>query len=387
MNKHFFLTRDQQFVECELISESAYKRTVKFLEGEQKDKVINVHPKGVSWGSMFPRLFESSVKPDEVFVFKGRALLKKHTLQEDQVLVPHVNPDYRFQPFVSSIVDSINVGENVLLTGGTGVGKTSSILQIASRINQPVLRINFNGETRMSDLIGKNQVIAGETKWADGVLPMAMRNGYWLVLDELDFADPAVLSLLHPVLEENPMLVLKENSGEVIIPHKDFRLFATANSIGAMQDRAGSYSGTNQMNEAFLDRWQVLMVNPLSEKEELKVVRSQAPGIKSRWAKRIVQFAHAARNKSLDDSFEFGSDNFSTRKVIAWAKKTALLRNPIKAARLAWLDKMPESEQEVIIKILETQFGGTAKKLKKPKASKGEFGAKRGPGRPKKMTL
>jgi cobaltochelatase CobS len=378
--QHLFLTRNKELQACELIEESNYRRKIKFLEGENKDKVISIHPKGVAWGNMYPRLFEvTSKSAQHPFVFKGRVLLSKPK-DHGNAAIPKENSGYRFQPFLSHVIDSINQNQAVLLSGGTGVGKTTHILQLAARINQPVLRINFNGETRMSDLIGKNQVINGETIWVDGVLPMAMRKGYWLLLDELDFADPAVLSLLHPVIEENPMLVLKENKGEVVEPHSEFRIFATANSIGAMQERASSYSGTNQMNEAFLDRWQVLLVQNLTEKEELKVVKQEAPGIKTRWAKKIVQFAQKVREKKLEENYEFSGDNFSTRKVLAWAKKTALLRSPVEGAKLAWLDKMNASEQEVILRILETNFGG--KRTKKVKTVETKVKGKR--GRPKK---
>lgn len=386
--KHYFLTRKKELVECELLSESPYKREIKVLEGEFKGKKKNVHPKGVSWGGMYPRFFstDKKTKPTDPYIFNGRAIMPFDC--EATNLIPSIEPNYRFQKGLANIIDSINSQENVLLTGPTGSGKTSQVLQLAARIKQGVVRANFNGETRLSDFIGKMHVIDGETKWVDGILPMAMRKGYWLLLDEIDFADPSVLSLLHPVLEENPVLVLKENDGEVIKPHPNFRVFGTANSIGAMQDRAGAFGGTNQMNEAFLDRWQVVLVPNMSEKEELKVIKNKVGGLKTRWAKRIVEFAQKVRDKKLE-GFEFSSDSFSTRRVIAWAKKTALLGSPIAGARLAWLDKMPESEQAIVLKILETHFGTqkTGRRLGTKKGADLGFAptVKKGRGRPKKQ--
>lgn len=380
--KHFYLTRQKEFVECEVVLETPYRREIKFLEGENKGKTKFVHPKKVAWGGMFPRVFEADSKPTNPFVFKGRVLANQN---KSSNLVPKGETTYRFQPYMTHIIDSVNMGENILLTGGTGVGKTSQILQLASRINQPVLRANFNGETRLSDFIGKMHVIDGETKWVDGILPLAMKKGYWLLLDEIDFADPSILSLLHPVLEDNPCLVLKENDGEVIIPHKDFRIFGTANSIGAMQDKAGSYGGTNQMNEAFLDRWQVILVPNLTEKEEIKVLKSKSEGIKTIWAKRMVEFANKVRKNALED-FQFSSDSFSTRRLISWAKKSSLLNSPIEGAKLAWLDKMPESEQETVCKILQTHFG-SSKKVKENKGVEISKKAKGKRGRPKKTQV
>lgn len=389
IKKFFFLSRNQNLSEVEMINENNFKRQVKMLEGENIGKVLNVHPKGVAWGSMYPRIFEATHKPNDIFVFKGRALVSSfHLTEKDIPAVPEAS-SYMFQPFIRDVIDSIHAKENVLLTGGTGVGKTTHIVQLAARIKQPLLRINFNGETRMSDLIGKMTVVNGETVWVDGVLPTAMRKGYWILFDEIDFADPAVLSLLHPVLEQNPMLTLKENGGEIIKPHPLFRVFATANSIGAMSDRSGAYGGTNTMNEAFLDRWQVLMVDNLPEKEEVKVIKFEAPGINASVAKKMVKFATMARNQDFGDSgVMYGGDNFSTRKMVAWAKKTALHRDPIIGAKKAWLDKMPQSEQDAMMRILVTHFGSKAKKSKKvtfSSSSSIKVGGKR--GRPSKKTV
>lgn len=385
--QHFFLSRNNQLVEVSLLEESNFKRKVKVVEGEHKDKVIQVHPKGVAWGTMYPRIFESKQKPEQLFVHKGRALIGSFDLtHKDEAAVP-VGSEYRFQPFICDVIDSIHAKENVLLTGGTGVGKTTHILQLAARIKQPVLRINFNGETRMSDLIGKMTVVNGETRWVDGVLPTAMRLGYWILLDELDFADPAVLSLLHPVLEQNPMLTLKENGGEIIKPHPLFRVFATSNSIGAMSDRASAYGGTNTMNEAFLDRWTIVMVENLPLKEELKVIRYEAPGLNASMAKKMVNFASRVRSNDLsgDGSILYSGDNFSTRKLIAWAKKAALHRDAIVGAKKSWLDHIAQSEQDAMMRILMTHFGTRRKSTKKLKTARVVSGKKR--GRPAKSKL
>jgi cobaltochelatase CobS len=365
MKKFFYMGRDRQFTEVELLEQTSYKRTIKFSDGTIK----NVHPEGIAWGNIYPRLFKRDHKPSHVFYHHGRVMVNPVLEDFDLNAVPKAE-SYNFQPFLKDVIDSIHSHENVLLTGGTGVGKTTHILQMASRIGQPVLRINFNGETRMSDLIGKVMVLNGETVWVDGVLPMAMRMGYWLLLDELDFADPAVLSLLHPVLEEDPMLVLKENSGEIVRPHENFRLFATANSIGAMSNRAQAYAGTNEMNEAFLDRWQVVLVGNLPEKDELKVVKAKVPGIPTAFAKKIVRFANVVRNNGISGDFALKGDNFSTRKVLAWARKAALHRDIIIGAKLSWLDKLVEEEQEVVMRILTTHFG-TGRRSRKVVNSKG----------------
>ena len=59
----------------------------------------------------------------------------------------------------------------------------------------------MNGQTTVGDFVGFWTVKGGETMWVDGVLPTAMREGLWLIVDELDFAEPSILAVLTAVLE------------------------------------------------------------------------------------------------------------------------------------------------------------------------------------------
>lgn len=359
----YFLTQKRQLVPCTILSENSHRRIIEADAGDGVRK-FTVHPEGVAWGNSYPRIFDLDREPLGVFTHKGRSLA---VAGSGDPLVPDENRSFRFQDQTAHIIDCIHSREHVLLAGPTGVGKSATVDQLAARIGHPVMRINFNGDTRMSDFIGKVSVVAGETRWVDGVLPKAMRLGYWLILDEIDFAEPAVLSLLHPVLESKPVLVLKENDGEVIRPHPDFRVFGTANSIGAMQDRSQAYAGTTPMNEAFMDRWHVIHLENMPKPEELRVVRSMYPGLRGPWAKGIVEFAEAARGPKGD---ELGFDSFSTRRVLQWAAKATLHRDPLVGAKLAWLDKMPKSSHPVIEKTLAMYFSTREKKPKKPKKAK-----------------
>lgn len=391
--KHFFLNRQNCLEEVSIVEESTHKRRIQFSDGKQR----NIHPEGVAWGRNYPRLFSSVKKPNHIFSYKGRSIAQMQ-FDENHYRIPEIDPSYRFQPFTSLIIDSINSKENILLSGGTGTGKTTSLLQIAAHIKQPTIRINLNGETRLSDLLGKVQVVDGATVFEYGVLPTAMKEGLWLILDEIDFAEASCLAILHPVLEDNPVLVLKENAGEVIRPHPNFRIFATANSVGAMGDRADSYDGTQKLNDAFIDRWQVVYVPNLQEKEEILMLRKRFPTIPLHHARSMVKFANSVRkdrNSGQFSTFTF-SDNFSTRTVISWAKKCKLYRDPIHAAKVAWLDKMPLSEQPALIEVLNTFFsrrtrkksisaGGFTLSKTSPQSIAQSFGSIRGRGRPKKV--
>ena len=141
------------------------------------------------------------------------------------------------------------------------------------------------------------------------------------------------------------------------------------------------------MNEAFLDRWQILFISDLPAKEELKILKNKVGGLKTRWARGIVEFAQKVRSRSVQ-GLDLSSDTFSTRRVLAWAKKTALLRDPIAGAKLAWLDKLPASEHEVINRLLLLHFGSGKKRAEKDssnqiiKEKSPDQGTKKRRGRP-----
>jgi cobaltochelatase CobS len=50
-------------------------------------------------------------------------------------------------------------GDGLLLTGPTGAGKTSLVLQVAARLNWPVQEVTCHGRMELSDLIGQFMLI------------------------------------------------------------------------------------------------------------------------------------------------------------------------------------------------------------------------------------
>lgn len=388
MSKNWFLTRKKEFVECEVVKTGRRAQTIKITEKGHalSGKHKTLPPDGVVVGKLYPRLFKADSKPVEFVEIGGRIVLKQNN--PSKYMVPD-ELTYQFQKVAPAVIDSVLAGDKVLLTGEAGTGKTSMIEQIAARINQPVLRVNLNGETRLGDFIGRITVVSGEggsvTQWNDGILPTAMKMGYWLILDEVDMGEPNILSLLHPVLEPNGRLILKENAGEEVKPHPNFRLFGTANGVGKQQDRADAYAGVNQMNEAFMDRWHVIAMPHMDEKTEIKILKDRLPLLLPKHAKQIVKFANLIRSGAENAVVNM---TFSTRRCLQWAEKTAMYRHPMKAALAVFMDKASKEDTEVLTKLVGTVFGEryvTKKRAKKTTAdAKDSSAPKRKRGRPRK---
>ncbi|XP_064629159.1 midasin-like [Lineus longissimus] len=70
----------------------------------------------------------------------------------------------------------------------------------------------------------------GQFEWVDSVLVEALKNGDWLLIDNVNFCSPSVLDRLNALLEPNGILTINERGvidGEIpsVKPHPDFRLF------------------------------------------------------------------------------------------------------------------------------------------------------------------
>jgi cobaltochelatase CobS len=261
-------------------------------------------------------------------------------------LVPPVNPAYLFPARFNDIIQDIAENRRVMLIGHTGAGKTSLIEQIAARSRHGVLRSNMNGQTTVGDFVGFWTVKGGETLWVDGVLPTAMRDGLWLIVDEIDFAEPSILAALTAVLEPHGRLVLKEKGNEIVAPHPSFRLFATANAVGAMSQFRHLYQGANLMNEAFLDRWRVYLLDYLTPAEEADVLmRTLAPNMTRALATTLAAVAADCRAAFAREDL---SSAFSTRRLLDWAELMLRTGDPERAAAPAIYAKVSPEDAALI---------------------------------------
>ena len=154
----------------------------------------------------------------------------------------------------------------VLLMGESGTGKTSAIRYLASETQNGLRRVNLNGGTTADELVGRLLINDKGTYWVDGILTEAMRNGEWIVLDEINAALPEVLFVLQSVMDDDGYLVLTEKDDkEIVRKHPNFRLFATCNPP--------EYAGTKEMNKALLSRFAICINAEFpSESKELEII-------------------------------------------------------------------------------------------------------------------
>jgi len=245
----------------------------------------------------------------------------------ERAAVPEIDPSYVFRAeMVREFAWAVWPHDQgdwtpCLLTGPKGSGKTSLVIQIAARCNVPVFRTNLNVGTTVRHLKGRVGAQNGKTIYVPGIATMAMEAGGWLLLDEVSGATPPVALSLFPILEPTGAVLLEDaQPPRYVRRHKDFRIFATDNTIGAaMEEARFEYSGTNpDVNSALLDRFGSLIeVGYMAEKDEHCAVASKVKGIDSGDLEGMVRVANGIRESS-----EVGS-GFSTRMVIDWARRVA----------------------------------------------------------------
>ncbi|CDY46035.1 BnaC02g17250D [Brassica napus] len=162
----------------------------------------------------------------------------------------------------------------VLLQGPTSSGKTSLVKYLAALSGNKFVRINNHEQTDIQEYLGSYMTdSSGKLVFHEGALVKAVRDGHWIVLDELNLAPSDVLEALNRLLDDNRELFVPE-LGETISAHPNFMLFAT-------QNPPASYGGRKILSRAFRNRFVEIHVDELSEIlfEKCEIAKSHATKI------------------------------------------------------------------------------------------------------------
>src|SRR5262245_18766337 len=170
-------------------------------------------------------------------------------------------PQYRIEeyiiksePFYLPTSDEVEIFEAayrqrvpVLLKGPTGTGKTRFIEYMAWKLGQPLTIVkegaasssNGNGAVPLvtvachedltaSDLVGRYLLDADGTRWIDGPLTRAVKNGRICYLDEVVEARKDTTVIIHPLTDHRRLLTI-DKLGEVVEAADSFLLVVSYN--------------------------------------------------------------------------------------------------------------------------------------------------------------
>jgi len=272
--------------------------------------------------------------------------------------VPDLDESYVFDPDTTlAILAGFAYNRRVMVQGYHGTGKSTHIEQVAARLNWPCIRINLDAHISRIDLIGRDAIVLRDglqvTEFREGLLPWALQHPVALVFDEYDAGRPDVMFVIQRVLETEGKLTLLDQN-RVIRPNPWFRLFSTANTVG-LGDTTGLYHGAQAINQAQLDRWNIVVgLNYLPAETEQQIVKSKNPETDDKVIADMVRVADLTRQGFVNGDI---STVMSPRTVITWAQNAAIFKDVGMAFRLSFLNRCDEAERMLVAEYYQRVFG------------------------------
>ncbi|KAG9243517.1 hypothetical protein BJ878DRAFT_583161 [Calycina marina] len=265
-------------------------------------------------------------------------------------------PHYIITPFVErNMLNLVRATSTrrfpVLVQGPTSSGKTSMIEYLAKFSGNKFVRINNHEHTDLQEYLGTYVSGSdGQLRFQEGLLVRALRQGHWIVLDELNLAPTDVLEALNRLLDDNRELLIPETQ-EIVRPHENFMLFAT-------QNPPGLYGGRKTLSRAFRNRFLELHFDDIPE-DELHIILERRSQVAPSDCKRIVSvYKELSRLRQSQRLFE-QKDSFATlRDLFRWALRDAENREQLAANGYMLLgERVRNPEERLAVKdIIEKVF-------------------------------
>jgi hypothetical protein len=143
----------------------------------------------------------------------------------------------------------IQAGDNFLLSGEAGVGKTQATINLASHLGLPYVRLEMDGSLSKAETEGRLLPNGtGGWDWHYSRFATIIKHGGIVLLNEFSRMLPANSTLFLGILEEKQLQI--ETLNEVIPVHPN-TIFIADQNVGSR------YVGTRQQDPALIDRFNV----------------------------------------------------------------------------------------------------------------------------------
>ena len=221
----------------------------------------------------------------------------------------------------------------LLIKGPTGCGKTRLVEHMAARLGRPLITVSCHDDLSAADLVGRHLISGGDTRWCDGPLTRAVREGAICYLDEVVEARKDTTVVLHPLADDRRMLPL-ERTGELIPAAPGFMLVISYNP-GYQNLLKGLKPSTRQ-------RFVALSLAYPAPEVERAIVAAES-GCTAETAARLVRLAEALRRLTEQDLEESAST-----RLLVMAARLAVAGMPLqRAAEAAIVDALTDDPETV----------------------------------------
>lgn len=216
------------------------------------------------------------------------------------------------------ILRGLQLSKAILLEGSPGVGKTSLVSALAKCTGNKLFRVNLSDQTDISDLFGADLPVEGGTggqfAWRDGPLLQALKEGNWILLDELNLASQSVLEGLNACLDHRGEIFIPE-LGKTFLVRPGTKFFACQNPL----KQGGSRRGLPQ---SFLNRFTQVYINALNSNDLHCILSSEFVELPQTIVSKMIEF-----NKRITSELEqhkFGYKGapweFNLRDMVRWCE-------------------------------------------------------------------
>lgn len=279
------------------------------------------------------------------------------------------NTPTRFK-FAQAVALCISCNKPILLEGPPAAGKTA-LVEVLSRpemgaTNRPLMRVNNTDTTSLHDYFGTYLPEASpgssgipEFVFCPGALTVAMTEGLWFLSDEINLADPSILSALAPVLE-GAQSVMIPNTSIVVQIKEGFRFFATQND--------SRFAGRKKLPAKLRSLFLEAQVTEIPPAELQFILKERFEHLDDTSARQLEQL-YLRVNKAIDtQTLSFGDPSVrltlrEINKIVLRARRHKILS----MADCAWILLFPRLRHESLIdelrKCVSDAFGKSERDL------------------------
>lgn len=195
---------------------------------------------------------------------------------------------------------------NILIKGKHGMGKSELARQLAAIETLSYTPVPIGSLQETGQLMGRYELINGETKFVEGEFPKAVRTINSLIhLEELNRPEsPKALNDLFPLLDDGRSL-MHEQLGEVTVGY-GVVFVATLNE-------GFEYTGIDPLDAALEDRFHIITLGYLPPQFE-SILLLHRTGLQGEQSTKLLQFVNKLRTDGQDPI------HISTRRILMMAE-------------------------------------------------------------------
>lgn len=229
--------------------------------------------------------------------------------------------------------------------GMPGGGKTEFARNLAAITGRAFCRINFHGEVFLEDIVGKTDLVGGETRFTYGDFPQYVTRPSIMLLDEVSAAKPGLyMGLLQRFLENQVTKI--QATGEEIPPHEGLWVIGADNALG-LGDNRGKFPTRNVQDISTLNRWPVTVhINYMDTDQMTNLIKAHVPELHIGQCGKLARFGALCQTAFMQGDIPL---TFSLRQAIPIALMAVAFRDMRKAIQVNYINTFADTQHKAAI--------------------------------------